>query len=204
MKSKSFTVYVVLALAALALWFVRPTGRISEPGQATPQTVAAPTPLTPYAEPNTARGTSPPNVAIGPVGGTPRPAASVVTTSGPLATQSAVAANSPLKASESSLLPNQTAQIDVGRVRHMVSDYHTLMGENPVGTNAEIMKQMMGGNSHQATLGPPEGMALNSQGELIDQWGTPFFFHQLSADKMEVRSAGPDKIMWTTDDVITR
>ena len=86
----------------------------------------------------------------------------------------------------------------------MVSDYHTLMGENPVGTNAEIMKQLMGGNSHQATLGPPEGMTVNGQGELVDQWGTPYFFHQLSRDRMEVRSAGPDKVMWTADDVIAR
>ncbi len=99
---------------------------------------------------------------------------------------------------------NPSAQTDAVRVRHMISDYHTLAGENPVGTNAEIMKQMMGGNSHQATLGPPEGMPLNAQGELVDQWGTPYFFHQLSRDKMEVRSAGPDKVMWTADDVIAR
>ncbi len=100
--------------------------------------------------------------------------------------------------------PDQIAQIDVGRVRHMIGDYHTLMGENPVGTNAEIMKEMTGGNARQATLGPPEGISLNAQGELIDQWGSPYFFHQLSRDKMEVRSAGPDKVMWTADDVIAR
>lgn len=99
---------------------------------------------------------------------------------------------------------NQTAQIDVTRVRHMISDFHTLMGENPVGTNAEIMKQMTGGNSHQATLGPPEGLTLNAEGELVDPWGTPYFFHQLSRDQMEVRSAGPDKEMWTADDVVAR
>ena len=86
----------------------------------------------------------------------------------------------------------------------MLRDYHTLMGENPIGTNAEIMKALMGANPKQATLGPPEGIPLNSKGELVDQWGTPYFFHQLSRNLTEVRSAGPDKVMWTADDMIIR
>jgi len=38
---------------------------------------------------------------------------------------------------------------------------------------------------------------------LVDAWGTPFFFHQLSGHEMEIHSAGPDKIMWTADDLVT-
>ncbi len=94
--------------------------------------------------------------------------------------------------------------IELDKVRHMVRDYHTLMGENPVGTNAEIMQALMGGNSRQATLGPAEGQQLNGKGELVDFWGTPYFFHQLSADKMEIHSAGPDKIMGTADDLVVK
>jgi hypothetical protein len=90
------------------------------------------------------------------------------------------------------------------KARRMITDYHTLLGENPVGTNAEIMKALMGGNPREATLGPSEGQTLNDKGELIDLWGTPYFFHQLSKDVMEVRSAGPDKIMWTDDDAVIR
>jgi hypothetical protein len=47
-------------------------------------------------------------------------------------------------------------------------------------------------------------MKLNDKGELVDRWGTPYFFHQLSRDHMEIRSAGPDKVMWTQDDPIIR
>ena len=43
--------------------------------------------------------------------------------------------------------------------------------------------------------------AINRNGELCDRWGTPFFFHAESAAHMEIRSAGPDKKMWTDDDV---
>ena len=69
---------------------------------------------------------------------------------------------------------------ELEKVHRMIVNYHTLMGENPVGTNAEIMAAIMGRNPRQATLGPPEGQNLNAQKELIDPWGTPYFFHQLS------------------------
>ena len=86
----------------------------------------------------------------------------------------------------------------------MLRDYRTRLGENPTGTNAEIMKGVMGGNRVQARLGPPEGQKLNDQGELIDRWDTAYFFHQLSKDEMEIRSAGPDRTMWTADDVVMK
>jgi len=100
--------------------------------------------------------------------------------------------------------PDAEAMIDVDKVNLMIRDYRTLAGENPVGTNAEIMSALMGGNPKQAQLGPPEGIPLNEKGELIDRWGTPYFFHQLSRDHMEIRSAGPDRIMWTEDDPVIR
>jgi hypothetical protein len=96
------------------------------------------------------------------------------------------------------------AMVELEKVRRMVASYHTLMGQNPVGTNAEIMKALMGGNPHQAMLGPPPGQSLNANGELLDPWGTPYFFHQLSGDDMEIHSAGPDRRMGTADDLIFR
>lgn len=86
----------------------------------------------------------------------------------------------------------------------MIRDFRTRLGENPVGDNAEIMKAVMGGNPVNARLGPPAGQSLNEQGELVDRWGTPYFFHQLSKDSMEIRSAGPDRILWTPDDLVTK
>lgn len=96
------------------------------------------------------------------------------------------------------------ARADILNVSLMFRDFRTRLGGNPVGSNAEIMKAIMGGNSAQATLGPPPGQTLNDQGELVDRWGTPYFFHQMSKTHMEIRSAGPDRIMWTADDVVGR
>ena len=195
MKSRNYALYAVLAAAALAMWFVpRPAKETGAPpaDAPSPPPRSGDVPVTANSKttPDGSGGESDVSARVG----------SVATSTNPSAHPSVAAPAQPLNTGE----PDQAAQIDVGRVRHMISDYHTLMGENPVGTNAEIMKQMMGGNSRQATLGPPDGMALNGQGELVDQWGTPIFFHQLSRDKMEVRSAGPDKVMWTADDVVAR
>jgi hypothetical protein len=92
--------------------------------------------------------------------------------------------------------------VELEKVHHMVGSYHTLYGQNPVGTNAEIMKALMGANPRGAILGPPPGQSLNANGELIDPWGTPYFFHQLSGDDMQIISAGPDKTMGTPDDLM--
>ncbi len=100
--------------------------------------------------------------------------------------------------------PNTESFADLDKIQLMLRDYRTLMGQNPVGTNPEIMRAVMGENPRQARLGPPEGQGINKKGELVDRWGTPIFFHQLSATIMEIHSAGPDKIMGTADDIVSR
>jgi len=73
---------------------------------------------------------------------------------------------------------------------------------NPVGENAEITAALAGANPLRLALIPPGHPALNSRGELCDRWGTPFFFHQIGARQMEIRSAGPDRRLYTDDDVV--
>jgi hypothetical protein len=102
------------------------------------------------------------------------------------------------------VVPSPEALKDIEDIQFMLRDYRTRLGDNPTGTNAEIMKEVMGGNRVQARLGPPEGQKLNDQGELLDRWGAPYFFHQLSKNEMEIRSAGPDLAMWTNDDIVAK
>ena len=75
-------------------------------------------------------------------------------------------------------------------------------GDNPIGDNVDITAVLTGRNRLGFAFIPPNLPAINAQGELCDRWGTPFFFHQISGDEMEIRSAGPDRKMWTADDVV--
>jgi hypothetical protein len=88
-------------------------------------------------------------------------------------------------------------------VLRAVRQYGEMFGGNPVGTNPEITSQLSGDNPrHINFINPQPGARINANGELPDAWGTPYFFHQLSGTEMEVHSAGPDKIMWTDDDLV--
>ena len=75
---------------------------------------------------------------------------------------------------------------------------------NPVGNNAEITAALKGGNPGGVNFLGDGLHTINDRGELCDDWGTPYFFHQLSGTEMEIRSAGPDKKMWTDDDLMIR
>lgn len=92
---------------------------------------------------------------------------------------------------------------DLDKLSLSLRDYRTLMTQNPVGTNEEITAALTGGNSKGARLAPDESK-VNGEGKLVDRWGTPYFFHQMSATSMEIHSAGPDKKMGTDDDIIQR
>jgi len=69
-----------------------------------------------------------------------------------------------------------------------------------MGTNEEITRKLsdpsqMGGGA--IPLNHPAMM----HGQLVDRWGSPWFFHQQSSNVIEVRSAGPDHKLFTDDDV---
>ena len=100
--------------------------------------------------------------------------------------------------------PAGTIQADLRIVLEVVDAFRTNFPRdgNPVGSNAEITAALTGKNKLRYAVIPPNPPAINRDGELCDRWGTPFFFHAESARRMEVRSAGPDRRLWTDDDVV--
>lgn len=103
---------------------------------------------------------------------------------------------------ESAKLPPLTI---LDNTRVVIHNYHDRFGENPVGDNAEITAALLGKNPKQvAFITEESGLRTNDRGELLDGWGTPFFFHQVSSKEMEIRSAGEDRKLWTFDDLVTR
>jgi hypothetical protein len=93
--------------------------------------------------------------------------------------------------------------VDLQKASVSLRDYRKAFRENPVGNNAEITRILLGQNSQGARY-LPDDAHLNEKKELTDRWGQPLFFHQISASNMEIRSAGPDRKMWTPDDEVLR
>jgi hypothetical protein len=96
-------------------------------------------------------------------------------------------------------------QTAVENMSRMIKQYGQMFGGNPVGNNAEFAKQLGGDNpKHINFINSEAGMRLDGNGQLVDPWGTPYFFHQISGSDTEVRSAGPDKVMYTADDIVVQ
>ncbi|MEO0794796.1 MAG: hypothetical protein AAFX93_06525 [Verrucomicrobiota bacterium] len=86
-------------------------------------------------------------------------------------------------------------------VQQLLNHYRFAYKENPVGVeNFEITEQLVGENPMQIVFVAPGNPGLVGN-ELVDEWGTPFFFHAVSSQQMDVRSAGPDRELWTADDI---
>ncbi len=116
-------------------------------------------------------------------------------------TDGSVDFNPAIKAS-SELHQGKNPQLDLEIISQIFSHYRFLYKNNPVGVeNFEFTAALTGDNPKQVNLIDPNNSALNSNNELVDRWGSPFVFHPLSATEMEIRSLGPDKTLWTQDDL---
>jgi hypothetical protein len=78
--------------------------------------------------------------------------------------------------------------------------YRQGFGGNPTGQNEDIVAAILGENEKRTALLPKDCPAIQD-GKLVDEWGTPYWFHPITAKVMEIRSAGPDRDLFTNDDV---
>ena len=104
--------------------------------------------------------------------------------------------------SERLLDPQASARDDLEVMTVLVGEYRRLLGGNPVGDNDEITAALAGANpKHLALVSPAVTKRAAPQGQLLDRWGVPYFFHARSGTSMEIISAGPDGMLHTEDDL---
>ena len=88
----------------------------------------------------------------------------------------------------------------------IIAEFVDLLGKAglnySVGDNADITAALTGTQYAGQTghIFPRQHNALRG-GQLVDRWGTPFWFHANGPGKLEIRSAGPDKQLFTPDDI---
>lgn len=94
-----------------------------------------------------------------------------------------------------------TPERDLEIIRDFVSIYSRASGGNPVGDNADITAALTG-TQYPGQKGHffPRGHSAVRSGQLVDRWGSPYWFHPNSSSQMEIRSAGPDRQLFTGDD----
>ncbi|WP_269542155.1 hypothetical protein [Cerasicoccus fimbriatus] len=99
--------------------------------------------------------------------------------------------------------PDLSAQDDVANVHQLLVQMFGVWKSQrrPMSLNAEFTQALTGDNPSRLAFVPPNHPAI-IDGELTDRWGQPYYFHQLSLDRIEVRSAGPDQRLYTEDDAL--
>lgn len=75
----------------------------------------------------------------------------------------------------------------------MLQEYREYAGAYPTGDAASVAKALSGQADKKVIMLATSKLKKNSEGELLDPWGTPFQFF-FSGRTVLIRSAGPDRI----------
>lgn len=193
MKPSKFILALLLAASAIVFWF------LGRPPAA---------PVAPVPAPRETPRTAPPAAGPAPAGAAV-PSGAAATTDGAVATPPDPAREAAPVADGAGTGAVETveplpAEKAVEVLRASVKSYGQRFRGNPVGSNAEITAALSGDNPGGVRFIDPAAGRVNERGELVDEWGTPFFFHQLSGTEMEIFSAGPDRKRGTSDDLVAR
>jgi hypothetical protein len=100
--------------------------------------------------------------------------------------------------------PAQPPQRDLILMSRLIDNFQLLVknaAERPLSANEEWAAALRGVNPARERFLPDDHVALNEQGQVVDRWGTPLFFHAVGDQRFEIRSAGPDREMWSDDDI---
>lgn len=97
--------------------------------------------------------------------------------------------------------PDAGIEDDIGILEVLLESYRRSLGSVPMGMNDQVVAALQGENLRGLVVFPSQHAALSPKGELLDRWGTPYWFHAQSSTQMTVISAGPDKQFGTSDDV---
>lgn len=89
---------------------------------------------------------------------------------------------------------------DLQAVGQLLYFFRQGFGENPVGQNEDVVAALTGQNPGRAAYLPKDSPSI-VDGRLVDRWGSPYWFHPISGNHMEIRSAGPDRELFTSDDL---
>ena len=92
---------------------------------------------------------------------------------------------------------------DLNAMAHVFANFRLLVKGDAfrMGANEEFAAALLGKNAAKEVFLSTRHACLNAKGQIIDRWGTALFFHVRDRDRVDIRSAGPDREMWTADDL---
>lgn len=133
------------------------------------------------------------------------PAAPVAPAPPPLRPRRVATPESPLLAHEELLTLEGTPVTDLSALADLTKTYLERPADPsraPLGFNEDLARALTDRDALGDSAIPPNHPILRD-GQLIDRWGTPWQVHPLASDVIQLRSAGPDRKLYTPDDLVT-
>lgn len=92
---------------------------------------------------------------------------------------------------------------EIALVLELFQIYRREFGAFPAGqANSHFLNALRGMNPDKLPIFPLAHPRLDPAGNLLDRWQQPYHFHPVSLDRLEIRSAGPDRELFTADDLV--
>lgn len=94
---------------------------------------------------------------------------------------------------------------DVITLHRILQQYQRVLHgqrSTPIGDDIDLARALTGRNPMRQLFISPTHPALARDGHILDRWGTPYHLHPRGKGAFEVRSAGPDRQLYTADDLV--
>lgn len=94
---------------------------------------------------------------------------------------------------------------DLRKLHRVVTGYFSVVkdsSKNPIGGNADLAAALRGENPNKEIFLPANHPVFSADGLLLDRWNSPLIVHPEAWRELELRSAGPDRMPYTEDDLI--
>lgn len=94
---------------------------------------------------------------------------------------------------------------DLRKIQRIATGYFSLIKDPqrfPIGGNEDFSAALRGENPNREIFLRADHPVFSGDGMLIDRWGSPLVVHPQAWRELELRSAGPDRVPFTGDDLI--
>ena len=101
--------------------------------------------------------------------------------------------------------PNLSPENDIKVLSETITAFLSIRKnavERPLSANGEWSTALRGLRSGDKPWISKKSPVFDTQHHLVDRWSTPLHFHALGGKRWEIRSAGPDRKLWTRDDIL--
>ena len=96
------------------------------------------------------------------------------------------------------------ASHDIRRIKWAIEAYREENGSYPTGDNAAVFSTLRGSNANRVVFLRVKPWQINSDGQFVDPWGTPYDISVSTNANLRIRSAGPNGRFGDRDDMVLR